>query len=256
MIVSYTNMSSAKKHDLIWLRPEPNDRRPRFNRKQITATVLKIADNEGFEAVTMKRIAEELDCGTMTLYYYVRTKADIVALMQDAILAEILVPRLPSDWREAVRAIARRTRDVLLAHPWSVVSLNDAQFGPNAMRHVEQSLAALDALDISPGDKLAFWGIVDDYVFGSAVRTVASLSRLAASESNPTLLADARAFAGQQLASGQFPRLASLEGKQPLPEQFTHGKKAGRHRIAASTTQFERGLNAILDGMARSFNFR
>lgn len=107
-------MSTTQKHDLIWLRPEPNDRRPRFNREQITIAVLKIADIEGFEAVTMKRIAEELGCGTMTLYYYVCTKADIVALMHDAILAEILVPELPTDWREAVCAIARRTRAVLL----------------------------------------------------------------------------------------------------------------------------------------------
>ena len=166
-------MSRTKKHDLIWLRPEPNDRRPRFNREQITAAVLKIADSEGFEAVTMKRIADELDCGIMTLYYYVRTKADLVALMHDAILAEILLPQLPDGWREAVRAIARRTRDVLLAHPWSVASLNGAQFGPNAMRHVEQSLAALDALDLDTAEKLAFWGIVDDYVFGSVLRTVA-----------------------------------------------------------------------------------
>ncbi len=93
-------MSRAKKHDLIWLRPEPNDRRPRFNREQITAAVLKIADSEGFEALTMKRIADELDCGIMTLYYYVRTKADLVALMHDAILAEILLPQLPDGWRE------------------------------------------------------------------------------------------------------------------------------------------------------------
>src|ERR1700689_1096841 len=157
-------MSRKKKHDLIWLRPEPNDRRPRFNREQITAAVLKIADSEGFEALTMKRIADELDCGIMTLYYYVRTKADLVTLMHNAILAEILLPQLPKGWREAVSAIARRTREVLLAHPWSVASLNGAQFGPNAMCHVEQSLAALDALNLDPQQKLVFWGIVDDYV--------------------------------------------------------------------------------------------
>lgn len=249
-------MSRTPKHDLIWLRPEPNDRRPRFNREQITAAVLKIADLEGFEAVTMKRIAEELDCGTMTLYYYVRTKADIVALMHDAILAEILVPELPADWREAVCAIARRTRDVLLAHPWSVVSLKDAQFGPNAMRHVEQSLAALDALDLGPADQLAFWGIVDDYVFGSALRAVASLSRMAASEKNPTLLADAMAFTGQQLATRRFPRLASFDRKRPLQDQFAPGKKASSQRTAVLATQFERGLNAILDGLALGMNVR
>ena len=81
----------------------------------------------------------------MTLYYYVRNKSDIVALMQDAILADVLVPDecLHGSWRDAITAITRRTRDVLMAHPWSLTSLNDAQFGPNAMRHFEQSLAAV-----------------------------------------------------------------------------------------------------------------
>jgi AcrR family transcriptional regulator len=249
-------MSRTRKHALIWLRPEPNDRRPRLNREQITVAVLKIADIEGFEAVTMKRIAEELDCGTMTLYYYVRTKADIVALMHDAILAEILVPELPAEWREAVYVVAQRTRAVLLAHPWSVVSLNDAQFGPNAMRHVEQSLAALDALDLCPANKLAFWRVVDDYVFGSTLRTVASLSRMAAGKKNPTLLADAMAFTGQQLATGQFPRLASFERERTLQDQFAHGKKTSPHRTAFLAAQFERGLNAILDGLVLSMNLR
>jgi AcrR family transcriptional regulator len=247
-------MSRAKKHDLIWLRPEPNDRRPRFNREQITAAVLKIADSEGFEAVTMKRIAEELDCGTMTLYYYVRTKADIVALMHDAILAEILISQLPSDWREAVSAIARRTRDVLIAHPWSVASLNDAQFGPNAMRHMEQSLAALDAFNLDPQEKLAFWGIVDDYVFGSALHTVELLTRAAAAKDNPKLLADAITFGGQQLASGQFPRLAALDSKQPPLKQFKRDKESSRPMATALSIQFERGLKAILDGLALSMN--
>ena len=249
-------MSRTKIHDLIWLRPEPNDRRPRFNREQITDAVLKIADSEGFEALTMKRIAGELDCGVMTLYYYVRTKADLIALMHDAILAEILLPHLPGGWREAVSAIARRTRDVLLAHPWSVASLNGAQFGPNAMRHVEQSLEALDALDLDTAEKLTFWGIVDDYVFGSALRTVESLTHAAAAEDNPTLLADAITFGRQQLATGQFPRLAALDRKHPVLKQVKRDKKSGHPMAAALSIQFEKGLKAILDGLADSIEIR
>jgi AcrR family transcriptional regulator len=245
-------MSRGKQHDLIWLRPEPNDRRPRFNREQITDAVLKIADSEGFEALTMKRIADELDCATMTLYYYVRTKADLVALMHDAILAEILLPQLPNGWREAVSAIARHTRDVLLAHPWSVASLNGAQFGPNAMRHVEQSLAALDVIAIDTAEKLVLWGIVDDYVFGSVLRTVESLGHAAAAEDNPTLLADAITFGRQQLATGQFPRLAALDRKQPVRKQGKRDKRSSEPMAAALSVQFERGLKAILDGLADS----
>src|ERR1700684_3814862 len=117
---------------LIWLRPEPSGRRPRYTRAEIARTALDLADAEGFSAVTMKRIADELGAGTMTLYYYVRNKSDIVALMQDALRAAILGPDecLRGTWREAITAITRRTSDVLIAHPWSLASLTDAQFGP------------------------------------------------------------------------------------------------------------------------------
>ena len=145
---------------------------------------------------------------------------------------------------------------VLLAHPWSVASFIGAQFGPNAMRHVEQSLAALDTLDLGPADKLTFWEVVDDYVFGSALRAVTSLSRMAASKKNPTLLADATAFTAQKLATRQFPRLASFERERPLQDQFARGKKASPHRTAVLAAQFERGLNAILDGLVLSMNLR
>lgn len=240
-------MAKASRNDLIWLRPEPNERRPRLSREQITAAALRIADTDGFEAVTMKRIASELGSGTMTLYYYVRTKADVVALMQDAMLADSLIPQdeLPSHWRDAVAAIARRTRDVLLAHPWSLPALDDAQFGPNAMRHIEQSLAALDALDLAMSEKLALWGIVDDYVFGNARRTSESLTRAAGAQDNPGLVADAIAFGEQQLATGQFPRLAALYQQQQAMAE--HDSPPMTPDLLA--VQFEHGLSALLDGL-------
>src|ERR1700677_837924 len=106
----------ATEHDTdpIWAVPPPAERKPRYTREQITGVALRIADTEGFDAVTMKRIAAELGAGTMTVYYYVRNKTDIVALMHDAILADVLIPgrELAAGWRDAMAAIARRTRQV------------------------------------------------------------------------------------------------------------------------------------------------
>lgn len=248
-------MREASGSDLVWLRPEPNERRPRLRRDQITATAVRIADTQGFEAVTMKRVASELGAGTMTLYYYVRTKADLVALMQDAILADLLIPgdELPSGWREAVTAIARRTRHVLLVHPWSISSLDDAQFGPNAMRHIEQSLAALDDLELDPASKLSLWAIIDDYVVGSALHTIETLDRTAAAQRNPQLARDAIAFGQQQLTTGRFPHLAALYEQQTTSDSAAPDDAAPDD--AAQTTsdrlaaQFEHGLAALLDGL-------
>ena len=85
-------MASVDESALIWTRPEPGTRRPKFTRDQIASTALAIADTEGFAAVSMRRIAAELGAGTMTLYYYVRTKDELVALMDDAIMGEVLDP--------------------------------------------------------------------------------------------------------------------------------------------------------------------
>lgn len=163
----------------------------------------------------------------MSLYYYVRTKADLVALMQDTILADLLIPddELPPDWREAVTVIARRTRDVLLA---------------------QQSLAALDGLDLDPAAKLSLWGIVDDYVFGSALHAIETRTRAAQAERNPQLLADALTY-GQQLATGRFPRLAALYQQQAAGEQNSEVTAAD-----PLTVQFEHGLVALLDGLTRA----
>jgi AcrR family transcriptional regulator len=197
----------------------------------------------------MKRIAAELGAATMTLYYYVRTKADIVALMHDAILADVVIPEpeLPTHWRDAVAAIARRTRQVLLAHPWSLTTLGDAQFGPNAMRHIEQSLAALQHTGLTPQDRLALMAIVDDYVIGNALHTVESTTRAQAAAANPTLAADAIAFGTQQLATGDFPHLAALY--ELTTRQDTTQTAGPPTTVDALTAQFETGLQALLDGL-------
>src|SRR5690242_11749769 len=121
-------MASGEDATLIWTRPEPGARRPKFTREQIAAAALAIADTEGFAAVSMRRIAGELGAGTMTLYYYVRTKDELIALMDDAIMAEVLIPTeaFPTHWYDALTAIALRTWDVLVRHPWVLQYLQNA----------------------------------------------------------------------------------------------------------------------------------
>lgn len=161
---------------------------------------------------------------------------------------------MPADWREATAAIARRTREVLLAHPWSLASLNHAQMGPNAMRHMEQSLAALDGLELDMAEKFDFWGIVDDYVFGNALHSIESLTRATAAERNPALVADALAFGRQQIATGEFPRLAALSQSQGFFEPTAFEHNSSPRPKTALEAQFERGLKALLDGLADRMN--
>jgi AcrR family transcriptional regulator len=244
--------SDADETTLIWLRPEPSGRKPRFSRAEIARTAIGIADADGFDAVTMKRIAAELGAGTMTLYYYVRNKADIVALMQDAIFEDVIVApgELPAHWRDAVMLITRRTRDVLVGHPWAINSLNQAQFGPNAVAHYEQSLAALAATALSYPQKTEATAIVDDYVAGNAMHTIETAERLRAAAGNPGMYAEAKAYGDALTATGKFPELEALAEE--------HARNAGAPGeeiapLAHLDRQFEIGLAALLDGIERHY---
>ena len=71
----------------VWTRPERGRRRPRYTRDEIAAAAIRVADAEGFDELSMRRLASELGAGTMTLYHYVRTKDELLALVHDAVMS-------------------------------------------------------------------------------------------------------------------------------------------------------------------------
>ncbi len=236
-------MSKRASDGSIWLRPQPGERPGRLTREKISAAALSIADAEGFEAVSMRRIATRLGASPMSLYHYVHTKADLVALMDDALMGEILVPegQLPDGWREAISAIARRTRDVFARHPWALLSMQGAPPGPNAMRHFEQSLAALEEAPMSLEGKLACLQLVDDFVFGHSLRAAEARAWFGG-DSN--LARSAEALGRQLIKSGALPRTAALLAR-------TNSRDAALHRQWLTEDRFECALAAVLDGAAR-----
>ena len=192
----------------------------------------------------MRRVAAELGAGTMSLYHYIRSKDDLVALMDDALMGESLVPdnELPGGWREALAAIARKTRDVFTRHPWALQSLqgeaavSGAPIGPNAMRHFEQSLAALRHAPLDTAGKLDLLAIVDDYVFGHVLRAGELRSRRDVDRDEAAAAVE---FGMEQLRSGRYPHLEALS-RDPAAASITD---EGR-----SEERFERGLQVLLDG--------
>jgi AcrR family transcriptional regulator len=195
-----------------------------LSRERIAATAIALADKEGFAAVSMRRIALELGVGTMSLYYYVRTKADLLAAMDDALMDEILLPSVPGNWRKALREIALRTRAVYLRHSWALSSMLAAPPGINAMRHMEQCLQALAGTRMTAGEKVTLLAIIDDFVFGYALREAGNDPNMDVS------------FAKSQLATGAFPQLVEVFGKGRLP---------------AGPDRFLKGLRVLLNSVHR-----
>jgi AcrR family transcriptional regulator len=225
----------------IWAHPEPGSRRPRLTREQIAAAAVAIADAEGFEAVSMRRIAHQLGVGTMTLYYYLRTRDDLLALVDDALMGEVVVPEreLPRQWRAALTAIARRTRAMFARHPWALEAMLGAPPGPNGMRHFEQCLAALESTGMDQSAKFELLAVVDDFVFGHALRTGAALRHGRPSAKARKASLD---YAKRELATGRYPHTAALfEGIGPTAAE---DRVVG---VGRDDERFERGLQALLD---------
>jgi AcrR family transcriptional regulator len=225
---------------MIWLREEPGARQPGHTRAEITAAALAIADEDGFSAVSMRRVAERLGAGTMTLYHYVESKDELVTLMHDAVAGEALIPenKLASDWRPAMRQIAVRTREVYRRHRWALNRLDDTEPVPNGLRTLEQALAAFADLEISYEHKFELISLVEDYVYGFALREAREIT-----DQERGWTPEVLEFFQQQLDRDEYPELRRLLGADI---------EVGFERLGAlflGEARFERGLDRLLDGI-------
>jgi AcrR family transcriptional regulator len=226
----------------LWTRPAPATRRPRFSRDEIAATAMRIADAEGFAAVSMRRIATELDAGTMTLYHYVRTKDELLTLIVDAVMGEVVIPAdqpMPADWRGALTLVAGRTRDALEHHPWILDISDDPPVGPNSVRHFDQSLQAVSSLDLGLTEKIDIVTAIDEYVFGYCLH-----HRNNQMTDEDSFDDDALAYVNGLVKSGDYPQLEAMTNE--------YGLEAGWRLIdkhMRDPQRFARNLARLLDGI-------
>jgi AcrR family transcriptional regulator len=230
-----TPMAEQQSRVPVWAR-EDSRRRTTLSRDAIVAAAVAIADAEGLDAVSIRRVAADLNARAMSLYTYIERKEDLLDLMADEVAAETLVPgELPPDWREATLAIARRERQATLRHPWLVDLVTRrstlGRVGPNMLRHGDQSIAALAHLDVDPTGKWRLMTAVTDYSTGFAIREIRERDAVRTGQSE--LL---QPYLRQLVAGGGFPHLAPmLESGPPGPDD----------------DNFERGLCWLLDGFAQ-----
>jgi AcrR family transcriptional regulator len=226
----------------VWTRIEPAARRARFTRDDITAAAIRIADREGIEAVSMRRIATDLDAGTMTLYHYVRTKDELLALVFDAIMGEVVLPDdqpLPDNWREALTIVETRSRDSLRRHPWILDIADDPPIGPNSVRHFDQTLQAVSSLPISLGEKLDIVTTADEYVLGYCLNERNNLR-----SDGPVISSDMVAYVDSLVQTGEYPELAKLADEVGLEAGWRQVEEHLRDR-----DRFDRNLARLLDGI-------
>jgi AcrR family transcriptional regulator len=247
----------------IWERLERPARGPRpvLTHDQIAHAAVMIADEQGLDAVSMRRLAERLGVATMALYRYVSSKEDLVELMIDAVAAEMeptpatglrdiarMMDAVPADgppspehgWRDLARRFAHQLRAVGLRHPWLTAALARSPHAltPNLVARTEEVLRSLDGLGLDVDTMMAVFGTVNAFVRGAtaaeAVQREAMRKAGWASEQEARLgyLPAVRWLIG----TGRYPTLTRyiIEGSNEDDAQW----------------QFEFGLECVLDGIA------
>ncbi|MGW3244815.1 TetR/AcrR family transcriptional regulator [Streptomyces sp. NPDC001070] len=224
--------------EVIWNRPERAARgpRPAHTRAEIAAAAVRIADTDGIDAVSMRRVAAEIGAGTMSLYNYVPRKEDLHELMVDAVTGEYELPEHPSgDWRADLMALARASRDLLRRHPWVPRLYTSVHgFSPNGLRYLEHCLAALEGLDEDDATKMELLAMVHGAVMTYVSNEVAMEERSRALPWTPLEEQAARmAYLTERIGGGGYPRVAAA---------LAHAGPA-----VDMDAYFERAIGRILD---------
>jgi TetR/AcrR family tetracycline transcriptional repressor len=132
-----------------WLEPRPVRRARRqagspLSRDALVAAALALADEEGLDAVTARRLAERLGVTMMAMYWHVRDKAQLLDLVGEALLAEVELPPRSGDWRADLRALLHAARAALRQHPnAAVLAFGRARYGPSGLALFERLLEIL-----------------------------------------------------------------------------------------------------------------
>lgn len=212
----------------VWLRPQRTRRgEPPVTSERIVEVAVEILDGGGLEALTMRRVAEQLGVVAPSLYWHVKTKHDIIDLAVDHVFAETNAPTgsQQDDWRACIENIALAWRATLVTHPWvAPVAASRPSFGPSYLDQLELVMSTLHRAGLHGSELSAAMWTLHNLIFGSA-STEATLN-----------ISDHDREVGQALLQEHADRYPILAGHRYLDDDDWLG-------------DFTRGLAYFLDGL-------
>ncbi|MFJ8550809.1 TetR/AcrR family transcriptional regulator [Streptomyces sp. NPDC093676] len=219
---------------LVWERPEPPDRPvpAPLSRERIVRAAIQLADADGLDAVSLRKVATALDVRPMRLYSYIAGKDELLDLMVDAAYAEIRP--VGDGWREVLRSLAETTRGAAHEHEWLADLLGGRpQLGPHALASGETVVAALGDVDVDA--IMPVVASVNAYVIGAVRREIAERrAERATGMDEKCWQAALGPYLERTFATGRFPALATVV-------------RDAAHLDADHT--FRIGLDFLLDGI-------
>ncbi|QUH03120.1 TetR/AcrR family transcriptional regulator C-terminal domain-containing protein [Saccharopolyspora erythraea] len=186
-----------------------------LSRERVVGAAVAIADSEGLDALTMRRVAAQLDVGVMSLYRHVPSREELTLLMMGEVFERYRLPgQVPSDWRAGLELMARRQWEIYRQHPWvaRIVSFTRPRVVRAAMAHTEWGLRVLDGSGLDVGTMIHAVVTLSAFVRGMGASRSAEVD-----EENDTGVTarewiEARnTETGRILRSGDFPMLSRLD---------------------------------------------
>jgi len=214
-------------------RPTEVANRAPLNAERTLQVALAIADDEGLEAVTMRRLARELGVEAASLYHHVNGKNQILDGLVEAVAAEIERPMPSTDWRTAIGERAVNTRAVLRRHPWAVsLMASRTSPGPATLGLLETGIRCFREGGFSVLQAAHAISVVDSYVHGFVLQEVNLPFR------DESELAAMTGAIMETFPASEFPYLFEMTVEHVLKPGYDYGD------------EFDSGLKVVLDGVA------
>jgi AcrR family transcriptional regulator len=142
-----------------------------LSKERVVREAVRLADREGVDGLSMRRLAAVLGAGAMSLYHYVANKEQLLDAMIDVVFNEIDLPPAEADWQSAMRLRAVSARQVLARHPWAIALMESRTSpGPANLRHREAVTACLRRAGFSVVMATHANWLLDSYVYGFALQ--------------------------------------------------------------------------------------
>ena len=209
-----------------------------LSRERVLRAALVLADRDGIESLTMRKIGQELGVEAMSLYNHVANKDDIIDGIVDLVFTEITLPSARSHWKAAMRGRANSAHEALLRHSWAPSLMQSrTRPGPATLRHHDSVLGSLRNAGFTLVMAAHAVSVIDGYVYGFALQQInlPLQSREQVAEVGENILL--------QLA-GEYPHLAEMITDHAMKPGYDYAE------------EFEFGLDLILDGLERLRNSR
>ncbi len=206
--------------------------RPTLTRDRVIAAAVALADAIGVDALTIRKLAVELDVKPMTIYHHIPNKEAIIDGMVDLVFGEIDLPPTDLDWKRAIRQRAASARVVLARHPWAAPLMESRTSpGPATLRHHDAVLGCLRAGGFSIEMTAHAYAVIDAFVYGFALQE-ASLPATSGDE-----MADLAEAMTAAMPVGEYPHLVEFTTGHVLRPGYDFG------------VEFDFGIDLILDGL-------